>query len=110
MISLRLTVSAVLAAAVTAGCFIYLISPPLLVEADHRSPPTVPNFDVQHTAISTRMDRLTDDEEKAVAAFQQAADAILRSAANTRAFAATDELPVSGKVPLPKRRPIARQR
>jgi hypothetical protein len=108
MISLRLTVPAVLAAAVIAGCFTYLISPPLLVEADHPSPPTAPNFGVQHTAVSTRIDRLTDDEEKAVAVFQQAADAILRRAANTRASAATDELPVSVKIPLPKRRPIAR--
>ena len=106
MISLRIAFSAVLAAAVLAGCFTYLITPPWQVEALHRSSPTV--LSVQVTPESKGIDPLADDKDEAVAAFQQAADAILRRAPNTRASAATDELPISGKVPLPKKRPIAR--
>jgi hypothetical protein len=106
MISLRLAFSAVLATAVLAGCFTYLITPPWQVEAVHRSSPTV--LSVQVTPESKGIDPLTDDEDKAVAAFLQAADEILRRAPNTRASAATYEQPISGKVPLPKKRPIAR--
>ena len=60
------------------------------------------------TRSSQGIDPLADDEDEAVAAFQRAADAILRRAPNTLASAATHELPISGKVPLPKKRPIAR--
>jgi hypothetical protein len=106
MISLRLAFSLVLGAAVLAGCFIYLITPPWQVEASHRSLPNV--IGVEVTSGLKGIDQILNDEDKAVAAFQQAADAILKRAPNTRASAATDELPISGKVPLPKRRPIAR--
>jgi hypothetical protein len=106
MISLRLAFSLVLAAAVLAGSFTYLITPPWQVEDVRRSSPTV--LGVEVTPGLTGIDRLLNDEDKAVAAFEQAADAILRRAPNTRASAATDELPINGKVPLPKRRPIAR--
>jgi hypothetical protein len=54
-----------------------------------------------------RVDRLTNDEEKAVAAFQRAADAILKRAENLQA-SAPKELPIKGKIPLPKKRPIPR--
>ena len=47
-------------------------------------------------------------EEKAAAAYQEAAAAILMRAANTRTFAGTEEPPIMGRIPLPKRRPITR--
>ena len=106
MTSLRLVVSLVMTAAVLAGCFTYLITPPWQVETSHRSSTTV--LGVQVTPESKAIDPLAEDEDEAVAAFQQAADAILRKAPNTRASAVTDELPISGKVPLPRKRPIAR--
>ena len=106
MTSLRLAFSVVLAAAVLVGCFTYLITPPWQVGAVHRSSPTV--LSVQVTPKSKGIDPLADDEDEAVAAFQQAADAILKRAPDTRASAATQELPISGKVPLPKKRPTAR--
>jgi hypothetical protein len=111
MVSLRLAVPMVIAAAVVAACFTYLvaprIAPPSPVDAV-RAPPIASGSAVQEAAVPTRIGRLTSDEEKAVAAFQRAADVILKRAENLQAFAAPNELPISGKVPLPKRRPLPR--
>ena len=104
MTGLRLAFCLVLAAAVLVGCFTYLITPPWQVGTVHLSSPTAKS--VQVTPELKGIDPLVDEDE-AVAAFQQAADAILRRAPNTRASAATSKLPISGKVPLPKKRPIA---
>jgi hypothetical protein len=98
-----------LAAAVVAACFTYLIAPPSPVEADHRATPPVSGSSAQDMAVPMRIGGLTNDEEKTVAAFQRAADAILKRAANLQASATTNALPIGGKVPLPKRRPIPRQ-
>jgi hypothetical protein len=51
--------------------------------------------------------KLTDDEEKTVAAFQRAADVILKRAENLQA-AVTPDLPIRGRIPLPRKRPIPR--
>jgi hypothetical protein len=108
MVSLRLAVLVMPAAAVVAACFTYLIAPPSPVEADHQPPPTAASSAEQDTPIPMRIGRVTNDEEKTVAAFQRAADAILMRSANLQASATPDQLPISGKVPLPKRRPIPR--
>ena len=109
MITLRLAVPTVLTAAAVAGCFTYFVTPPAPVMADQRLRPAVPNLTASDTRTFTRIDqRPSEEEEKAVAAFQEAAAAILRQAANTRASAATEQPPIMGPIPLPKRRPITR--
>jgi len=104
MISLRLAVSAVLAAGAVAGCFTYLVTPPARVD-DHQPPSTVPNLTGPGTRASTSPDRSPTAEEQAAEAYQQAAEAILKT--NALASAGPDEQPITGRIPLPKRRPIA---
>jgi len=106
MIALRLAVPAVLAAAIVAGCFTYFVAPPAQVEANQRLQPAVPKLTGSATRTSTSIDQRPHQEEKAAAAFQQAAEAILRRAANARASADIDQPSITGKIPLPKRRPI----
>ncbi len=101
MITLRLAVPAVLAAAAVAGCFTYFATPPpARVEADQRLPPTVPNLRGPDTTASTSIDQRPGAEEKAAAAYREAVEAILSAGA--------DEPPITGPIPLPKRRPITR--
>ena len=109
MVALRFAVPAILAAAAAAGCFIYFVTPPpARVEADQRLPPAVLYSRGPDTTASTRIDQRTRAEEKAAAAYEKAAEAILRRAANARASAGADESPINGPIPLPKRRPITR--
>jgi hypothetical protein len=108
MISLRLAVPAVLAAAAVAGYFTYFVTPPPPVEADQRLPPTVPDMTGPDTGSPTNIDQRPSAEEQAAAAFQRAAAAILRRAQYAQASAGTDEPPITGHIPLPKRRPIPR--
>ena len=109
MITLRLAVPAVLTAAAVAGCFTYLVTPqPARVEADQRMPPLVPNLRGPDTTVSTSIDQRPSAEEKVAAAYREAAEAILRRAPNARASTVTDEQPITGRIPLPKSRPITR--
>lgn len=107
MISLRLAVPAVVVAAALAGCFTYLVTPPPQVEAEKSSPQPrqalVPDAD-----RPTKFDQRPSAEEQAAAAFQQAAAAILKQAPDAQASAVTNEPPITGHIPLPKRRPIPR--
>jgi hypothetical protein len=109
MISLRLAIPAVLVAAILAGCFAYFATPPPPVEADQPSPPTAPDTTGPDTETPTNIGELPSAKEQAAAAFQRAATAILRRAQNAEAAAGTDEPPITGHIPLPKRRPIPRQ-
>ena len=88
MVTLRFAVPAILAAAAAAGCFTYFVTPsPARVEADQRLPPTVPNLRDPDTTASTSIDQLRPSaDEKAAAAYQEAAEAILRRAPNARAI------------------------
>ena len=112
MISLRLAVPAVLVAAAVAGCFTYFVTspppPPGVVEADQRLPPTAPDMTGPDTGTPTDIDQRPRAEEHAAASFQRTAAAILRRAQYAQAFAGTDEPPITGHIPLPKRRPIPR--
>jgi hypothetical protein len=92
MISWRLAVPAVLVAATVAGCITYFIAP-------------APSQPVEF-GMSTNIQRSTTDEH--IDAFQRAAEAILRRAQNAKASAGTDEPLVTGRIPLPKKRPIMR--
>ena len=107
MISLRLAVPGVLFAAAAAGCITYFVTPPPQeVEADQRLPPTMPEMTSAQTGAPMNIDQRPSAKEEAAAAFQQAAAAILRPLSN--AAAAADEPPITGHIPLPKRRPIPR--
>ena len=105
---LRLAVPAVVVAAALAGSFTYLVSPPPPVEAEQRS--AAPARDVTGTAEGTPA-RI--DQERSADDFLRASEAILRPLSNAqasvlKASVLTDELPIIGHVPLPKRRPIPR--
>jgi hypothetical protein len=106
MIHLRLAVSAVLVAAIVAGCFTYFVIPLLLAESDQRLPPDMMNGPDPQTP--TNIDQPRSAEDQAVAAFQRAAEAILRRAPNAQASAGADQPPIAGHIPLPKRRPLSR--
>ena len=109
MVTLRFAVPAILAAAAAAGCFTYFVTPPpARVEADQRLPPAVLYSRGPDTTASIRIDQRPSADEKAAAAYQKAAEAILRRAPNVRASAGGDEPPITGPIPLPKRRPITR--
>src|SRR6187200_257814 len=107
MISWRFAVPAVLCAAAVAGCIVYFVIPAPLqpVAANERLPPTLPNVTAPlDTVISTNTQRQSPEDH--ATAYQQAAEAILRRAMNSKASA--DEPPVTGRIPLPKKRPIPR--
>jgi hypothetical protein len=109
MISSRLAVPAVLTAAAVAGFLTYLIDQPIApVEVNQRLPPFNPIVTGIDTTASTSADQYRGGDEKAAIAYLEAAQAILRRAPSARASASNDELPIKGRIPLPKRRPIAR--
>ena len=108
MISLRLALPAVLVAAALAGCFTYFVTASPPVEIDQRLPPTSPNVSRSDMVTPTGVDRRPSSEEQAAAAFQRSAAAILRRLPAAQADAGNVELPIIGRIPLPKRRPIPR--
>jgi hypothetical protein len=109
MVGLRLAIPAVLIASVVAACITYFAipSPPIRIEVDRGLQSNAP-------AVTTRPveDVPTDTQgqatEEHIAAFQRAADAILKRAQNAKASAGADEPSFTRPVPLPKRRPILR--
>jgi hypothetical protein len=105
--SLRLAVPALLIAAAVAGCFAYFATPPPPVEADQPLPPTKPDITSSDTGTPTDIDQRRSADERA-AAFLRTAATILRRARYAQASAGTDEPPITGHIPLPKRRPIPR--
>jgi hypothetical protein len=100
---LRLAVPAVVAAAALAGSFTYFVSPPPRVEAEQR--PAATAREMTGTAVGTPVriaqDRRAED-------FLRAAEAILRPLSNAQASVLPGERPITGHIPLPKRRPIPR--
>jgi hypothetical protein len=108
MISLRLAVPVVLVAAAVAACFSYFATPPPPVEIDQRLPPISPNASRSDMVTPKSVDHSLSVEEQAAAAFQRSAAAILRRLPAAQADAGTVELPITGHIPLPKRRPIPR--
>jgi hypothetical protein len=111
MINFRLAVPAVLVAAAVAGCFTYFVTPPSppRLEVDQRLPPILPDLKGPHTGTPTTIDQRPSAEKQAAKAFQQAATTILRRAQYAQAAAGSNQLPITGHIPLPKRRPIPRQ-
>jgi hypothetical protein len=106
MISSRLAILAVLTAAVVAGFLTYLVDRPIAVEVNQRPPSSIMNG--PDKTASTSAYQYRGEDEKAAIAYLEAAQAILRRAPSARASASNDELPIKGRIPLPKKRPIAR--
>jgi hypothetical protein len=106
MISLRLAVPVVLVAAAVAGCFTYFVAPPPPAEVDQRLPPISSGVKGPEVATPVNVDRQLSPEEQTTAAFTRASKMILRQLSAAQASARTNELPISGRVPLPRRRPI----
>jgi uncharacterized protein involved in exopolysaccharide biosynthesis len=105
MISFRLAVPAVLLAATVAGCFTYFVASPS-PEADQQLPPTFPNVKGSGTGTPVNIDQRLNPDEQAAAAFTRASKMILRRLPELQAAARDNELPITGRIPLPKRRPI----
>jgi hypothetical protein len=99
MISLRLAVPGVLVAAAAAAWFTYFVTPPPEVEADQRLP-------LADKMPAAETDTRIDQHPEGADDFLQAARAILQQAPNAQASA--DEPPITGHIPLPKKRPIPR--
>ena len=109
MISLHLAIPAVLTAAAVAGCVTYLLSQPIArVEAGQGLRPAKQTSSDPDTTASASVYKYPARDEKAAAAYLEAAQAILRRAPSAQASASSDELPVKGRIPLPRRRPIPR--
>jgi hypothetical protein len=108
MIGWRFALVVVLAAAALAACITYFTAPFPRVEADQRLRPISLNLPTPDTEASRIIAQHPIAEEKSVAAFERAAEAILRRAAY--AGASVGERPIIGRIPLPKRRPIPRVR
>ena len=110
MIGLRLAVAAVLVAVVVAGCITYLLMPaePRPVEADQLMPPTVINvtgrFDPGPSPAEIQRPVTRDHIE----AFERAAEAILKRAQHATAAAGADKPLITGRIPLPRPRPLPR--
>src|ERR1700740_1151986 len=107
MISLRLAASAVLIAAAIAGCITYFATPgsPQRIEADPRMPPADPGATGRPASgVTTNIQRPSTEDN--ITAYQRAADALVKGSKNARASA--DVPLVTGRIPLPKRRPILR--
>jgi hypothetical protein len=107
MISWRLAVPSILVAAAVAACVTYFATPapPQHIEADQRSSPTgsigeAPGYSDLSTNIQPPI------SEDSITAYQRAAEAILKGSQNAKASA--DVPLVTGRIPLPKRRPILR--
>jgi len=112
MTSWRFAVLAVLTAAVVAGCITYFVVPvppqvkPALQTALPPAPqPPKPNWEAPETKARAAVDQ-PGANDKRVAAFEQAVEAILRRPSSAGAFA--EERPVPGPIPLPRKRPIPR--
>jgi hypothetical protein len=98
---LRLAVPAVVVAAAFAACFAYFLSPTPRVEQRSAAPTRDVPVAAADTPVRIAQDRRAED-------FLRAAEAILRPLSDAQASARTDELPILGHIPLPKRRPIPR--
>jgi hypothetical protein len=106
MIGWRLAASAALGATVVAGCIVYIVVrvPSHQVEANRRSLPAARKAIDRHDA-AVPMNIQPAIREDHVTGYQRAAEAILKRAQNATAFA---DMPLTGRIPLPRRRPPQR--
>ena len=112
MISLRLAIPAVLVAAIVAGCITHFVIPvPPQVETVRLTalppPPHPPKPDWKAEVKAMTTVEQPSAKDKSVAAFEQAAEGILRRLPSSAA-AFTNERAITGPIPLPRKRPIPR--
>ena len=109
MIGSHVAIFAVLTAATLAGYITYLVHPPSTQVAENQRPHlgkltlSAPDAPALKSA-----DTQSVENEKAAVAYLEAAHAILRRAPTAQASASADELPIIGRIPLPRKRPIPR--
>jgi hypothetical protein len=109
MISLRLAGLAALVAAAFAACLTYFITPLARVDADPRLSATMPTLTGRIEALpTTNIGQHSTAEQEAAAAFERAAETILKRLPDAQASAGANEPPITGHIPLPKRHPIPR--
>ena len=112
MIGSHLVISAIATSAALAGCFTYLVQPKIAhLEVDqlpHLSKLTSGGPSGPATPAPKLADKHPVENEQAAIAYLEAAQAILRRAPTVQATASADEIPITGRVPLPRRRPIPR--
>ena len=109
MVGLHLVVSAVVTAAALAGCLTYLLRPPIASVAVDQQPHLGKiTFSGPDATTSKGADRQPIENEKAATAYLEAAQAILRRTPLAQASASADEIPITGRIPLPRKRPIPR--
>ena len=109
MVGSHLIISAVATAAALAGCFAYLLSPPIPSVAVDQQPHLGRLTIGAPDAMALKgPDWQPVENEKAATAYLEAAQAILRRTTNSQASASADEIPITGRIPLPRKRPIPR--
>src|SRR6476659_5922069 len=109
MVGSHLIISAVVTAAALAGCFAYLLRPPIAwVAVDQQPHLGKITFNGPDTTASIGADKQPVENEKEARAYLEAAQAILRRAPTAQASARADEIPIPGRIPLPRKRPIPR--
>ena len=109
MIGWHLVISAILTSAAVAGCITYLLRPPMAsIEVDQQPHVTRLSSSTPDAANSKAAGKHPIENEKASIAYLEVAQAILRRAPLAQASASTDELLFTGRVPLPRKRPIPR--
>jgi hypothetical protein len=111
MIRLRFAALAILVAAAFAGSFTYFVMPSARVDTYQRPPVTLPSLTVRTEPLAPDIGQHLAAEQQAqqaAAAFERAAKTILNKLPEALAYAGADEPPVTGHIPLPKRRPIPR--
>jgi hypothetical protein len=109
MFGWHLVISAILTSAAVAGCITFLLRPPMVsVEADQQPNVTRLSLSGPDTANSKAAGKHPIENEKAAIAYLEVAQEILRRAPLAHASASTDELIITGHVPLPRKRPIPR--
>jgi hypothetical protein len=105
----QLAIPAVPTAAVVAACFTYLlggaVSPS---KVEQRQPLIVPASDRSDTTVSLIGGKFSSDGDRAAQAYLEAAQAILKRSPDALASTRDDEIPILGRIPLPKRRPVIR--
>jgi len=92
-----------LVAAVLAGCLTYFVSSTPRVEPEQRSPPASPDVTASAPGAPAVIVHGRSAEE-----FHRAAEAILKRLQDAPADSGAAEPPISGHIPLPKKRPIPR--
>jgi hypothetical protein len=98
----RIVIPAVLGALALAGGFAYFVTPPAPVEAEKPSVSAAPDVTSSMAVTPAIVGQRRTAED-----FERAAKEILKRLPNAQASVPTNEPPIVGHVPLPKRRPIA---